>query len=41
MTTDGRESHMFITDRLAYLPVRFPTYEEMESYLMVPLTPDG
>ena len=38
ITTDGRESHIFISDRLAYLPVRFPTYEEMDSCPKVPLT---
>ena len=30
-TTDGRESIMFISDGLAYLPVMCPTDEEMES----------
>ena len=29
VTTDGRNSHMFISDGLAYLPVRCPTDEEM------------
>ena len=29
VTTDGRESRMFISDGLAYLPVIFPTNEDM------------
>ena len=41
MTTDVRETSVFISDRLAYLPVRFPTDEDMESYPKVPLTPEG
>ena len=41
VTTDGRESCMFINDRLDYIPVRFPNDEEMESYPKVPLTPSG
>ena len=41
VTTDGRESCMFINDRLDYIPVRFPNDEEMESYPKVPLNPSG
>ena len=41
VTTDGRESCMFIVDRLAYLPIIFPTGEEIESYSKVPITPAG
>ena len=38
-TTAGRESHMFISYDMSYLPVRCPTNEDMESYTKVPLTP--
>ena len=38
VTTYGRESCMFIIDGLSYLPARFPTNEEMDSYTNVPLT---
>ena len=38
VTTDERESRMFISDVLAYLSVRFPTNEDMDSYPKVPLT---
>ena len=31
VTKDGREIHMFINDGIAYLPVKFPTNEEMDS----------
>ena len=41
LTTDGRESCMFISDGLAYLPVRWPTDEEMDSYTKVPITSAG
>ena len=41
VTTDGRESRMFISDGLSYLPVRFPTDEDMDSYPKVTLNPDG
>ena len=37
-TTDGRQSFMFISDGLAYLPFRCPTDKEMESYPKVLLT---
>ena len=30
VTTDGRESHMFISDWIAYLTVRYPNDEDME-----------
>ena len=39
MTIDGRESHMFISDGLAYLPSRCSADKEMELYPKVPLTP--
>ena len=39
LTTDGRQSRMFISDGLAYLPVRFPTDEDIYLYPKVPLTP--
>ena len=41
VTTDSRESHVFISDRLDYLPAIFPTNEEMEPYPKVPLNPAG
>ena len=41
VTTDGRESCMFIIDGLAYLPIICPTNEDIESYSKVPLTPAG
>ena len=41
VTTDIRESHMFISDVLAYLLVRCPTDEEIESFNKVLLTPTG
>ena len=41
VTTDGRESFIFISDGIAYLPVRFPTNEYMESYTKLPLTIAG
>ena len=41
VTTNGREGRMFISDRMAYLPIRLPTDEDMDSYPRVPLTPDG
>ena len=40
LITYVRESFMFISGRLYYLPVRFSNNEDMESYLKVPLTPD-
>ena len=39
VTMDGRESHMFISDGLAYLPVICPTNEDIESYPKVILFP--
>ena len=30
VTTEGRKSHMFISDGLAYLPVIYPTNERMD-----------
>ena len=41
VTTDGRESLIFISDGMAYLPVRCPTNEYMDSYTKLPLTPAG
>ena len=41
MTTDGRESCMFISDGLSYLPFILPTDKVLESYPKVPLTPAG
>ena len=41
LTMYGRESCMFISDGLAYLPARCPTDEDMESYPKVPPPPDG
>ena len=41
VTTDGRDICMSISDGLAYIPVIFPTDEEMESYHKAPLTPSG
>ena len=38
VTMDVRESRMFVIDGIAYLPVRCPTYEDMESYPKVLLT---
>ena len=41
VTTDGRESLIFISDGMAYLPVRRPTNEYMDSYTKLPLTLAG
>ena len=41
VTTDGRDSLMFISYCLSYLTAIFPTYEDIYSYPKVPLTPAG
>ena len=41
MTTYSRKSLMFISDGLAYQPVRRPTDEEMDSYTKVTINTDG
>ena len=41
VTTDGKERCMLISDGLAYLPIRWPTDEYMESYTKVILNPAG
>ena len=41
VTTDVRESRMFISDRLIYLPFIWPTDEDMEPYPKIPLNPAG
>ena len=41
VTTDGREICMFISDGIAYLPVRCPNIEDTDSYPTVLLTPAG
>ena len=41
VTVDTRKIHMFISDELDYLPVWFPTDEDMESFIKVFITPPG
>ena len=41
VTMDSRESRIFISDGIDYLPVSFPTDEYMESLLKVLLKPPG
>ena len=41
VTKYDRESRMFISDGMAYLSVRFPTNDDMDSYTKVTITPDG
>ena len=41
VTSEGRKSHMFISDGLAYLPVIYPTNERMDWYPKSTLNSDG